>query len=320
MNTQTSNGTASAYLAAIAYALIIGFSFMFVKLAIQVANPLDLLAHRFSLSFLVLTVPIIAGWLPFRVQRQDLLRLLPLGLFSPVLFFMFQTFGLVTTSSSEAGIIQATVPVFTLIMATIFLKERTTLLQKLSLLLSVGGVVFIFAMKGGAQLSTANIIGIALITLSAICFAAYGVLARPLTQKYAPLEITYVTLGMGFVIFNVLAIGQHLIEGTFPEYARALTSPVALGAIAYLGIASTLITTLLSSFALSRLQASKMSVFSNLSTLVSILAGALLLQEEIHYYHIVGAVAIVLGVLGTNWRTRHSRQSSNSDVKLSKMN
>lgn len=148
MNTQTSNGTASAYLAAIAYALIIGFSFMFVKLAIQVANPLDLLAHRFSLSFLVLTVPVIAGWLPFRVQRQDLLRLLPLGLFSPVLFFMFQTFGLVTTSSSEAGIIQATVPVFTLIMATIFLKERTTLLQKLSLLLSVGGVVFIFAMKG----------------------------------------------------------------------------------------------------------------------------------------------------------------------------
>lgn len=149
MNTQTPNGTASAYLAAIAYALIIGFSFMFVKLAIQVANPLDLLAHRFSLSFLVLTVPVLTGWLPFRIQRQDLLRLLPLGLFSPVLFFTFQTFGLVTTSSSEAGIIQATVPVFTLIMATIFLKERTTLLQKLSLLLSVGGGCLHLCHEGG---------------------------------------------------------------------------------------------------------------------------------------------------------------------------
>lgn len=40
-----------AYAAAIAYASIIGFSFLFVKIALESANPIDLLAHRFTVSF-----------------------------------------------------------------------------------------------------------------------------------------------------------------------------------------------------------------------------------------------------------------------------
>ncbi|MEG9463402.1 MAG: EamA family transporter, partial [Bacillus amyloliquefaciens] len=41
------NRLAAAYLAAILNALIIGFSFIFVKIALQSANPFDILAHRF---------------------------------------------------------------------------------------------------------------------------------------------------------------------------------------------------------------------------------------------------------------------------------
>ncbi|MFM9282358.1 DMT family transporter [Paenibacillus jiagnxiensis] len=294
------SGSGAAYLAALLFASIIGFSFLFVKLTVSRVDPLDVLAHRFALTFIVLTIPALAGWMRVKVSRKDIWRLLPLGLFSPVLFFTFQTFGLLSTSSSEAGIIQAMTPVFTLLLASILLKEKTTVLQKLSLLLSVAGVVFIFAMKGGTQLSTANLGGIALIMLSALCFSAYSVLARPLSQKYAPLEITYVTVTMGFVVFNILSLGKHLAAGTIAAYTEPLASPVYLGAIAYLGIASTLVSTLLSSFALSRIQASKMSVFSNFSTLVSIIAGALLLKEELYYYHIAGAAAIIIGVLGTS--------------------
>ncbi len=60
------------------------------------------------------------------------------------MFFGFQIFGLVYIASSEAGIIQATIPIFTMIFSIIFLKERPSILQKLSILLSVAGVVYIF--------------------------------------------------------------------------------------------------------------------------------------------------------------------------------
>lgn len=81
-------------------------------------------------------------------------------------------------------------------------------------------------------------------------------------------------------------------------------SPLASGtfivSILYLGIMSTLVTALSSNFALSRIEASKMSVFSNLSTIVSIIAGALLLGEEVRMYHIIGSALIIAGVMGTN--------------------
>ena len=43
-----------AYFAAIAYACIIGFSFLFVKIALESANAIDLLAHRFTVSLQLL--------------------------------------------------------------------------------------------------------------------------------------------------------------------------------------------------------------------------------------------------------------------------
>lgn len=44
-----------------------------------------------------------------------------------------------------------------------------------------------------------------------------------------------------------------------------------------------------------------MSVFANLGTVISIVAGVVFLNESIYYYHIIGSVLIVGGVLGTNF-------------------
>lgn len=190
-----------AYIAAILYAAIIGLSFLFVKMTVTVAHPIDVLAHRFALSLIVVSIPVIFGWIKIRLSLRDLWRIIPLGLLSPVLFFAFQAFGLVSSNSSEAGIIQAMAPVFTLVLASVFLKERTSTMQKLFLLLSVAGVVFIFMMQGSG-VSMSNLKGIALLLLSTVCFAGYGVLARPLTQKYKPMELTWVTLMVGCIVFN----------------------------------------------------------------------------------------------------------------------
>ena len=42
-----------AYFAAILYAIIIGFSFIFTKISLMEASPLDTLAHRFTMAFLI---------------------------------------------------------------------------------------------------------------------------------------------------------------------------------------------------------------------------------------------------------------------------
>ncbi|PKQ87305.1 EamA family transporter [Paenibacillus sp. BGI2013] len=304
MNTTHTRGY--AYIAAILYAAIIGLSFLFVKMTVTVAHPIDVLAHRFALSLIVVSIPVIFGWIKIRLSLRDLWRIIPLGLLSPVLFFAFQAFGLVSSNSSEAGIIQAMAPVFTLVLASVFLKERTSTMQKLFLLLSVAGVVFIFMMQGSG-VSMSNLKGIALLLLSTVCFAGYGVLARPLTQKYKPMELTWVTLMVGCIVFNAASLIRHASNGSMMDYIKPLGDTSYLGALAYLAILSTMISTLLASYALTHLEASQMSVFSNLSTLISIVGGAWILHEPVSGYHFIGALLIIAGVLGTNMSGRKHR-------------
>ncbi|AVK86550.1 EamA family transporter [Lysinibacillus sp. B2A1] len=289
-----------AYLAAISYSLIIGLSFMFVKVALTVANPIDTLAHRFSIAFISIVVFMSFTKNRVKICKQDIMRILPLAILYPLAFFTFQVLGLVKISSSEAGIIQATIPVFTLILASVLLKEKSSHLQLLFIGLSVAGVIFMLYMSNGGA-SAGNIIGSGLILLSALAVSFYNVFARKLTRQYSLITLTYMMTFCGFVIFNGVAIGNHVVNQTLPQFFKPFIHGDFVIAIFYLGILSSLVTSYLSNYALSILEASKMSVFSNLATFITILAGVIFLKEAFHLYHLIGGVSIVVGVIGTNY-------------------
>ncbi|MNI07377.1 putative DMT superfamily transporter inner membrane protein [compost metagenome] len=304
------------YLAAVIYTVIVGLSFIFVKLTLTVSHPLDSLAHRFTIAFIAASIPVALGWLKLSINFKDILSILPLAVLYPALFFTFQAFGLVHASSSEAGIIHATVPIFTLILAAYILKERTTIWQKLATLLSVSGVIFMFLMKG-ISLDTVNATGSILILLSALCLALYSVLARKLTRKFKAIELTYVMIGIAFVGFNGLSVTRHISEGTLTHYFEPFTSWAFIGAILYLSVLSSLVTSFLSNYTLAHMEASKLSVFNNVSTLVTILAGVLFLQEQLKWYHLIGVIMILAGVVGTNFLKPRKRKATESDQGIS---
>ncbi|TYR81397.1 DMT family transporter [Priestia megaterium] len=295
-----------AYYAAISYTLIIGFSFMFVKIALTAASPLDTLAHRFTIAFFVISAFVLFRKNQVSIKIKDVLPILPLALLYPVLFFTFQAFGLVYTSSSEAGIIQATIPIFTLILAALFLKEHSSSWQKLSIFLSVSGVIFIFMMNG-LNVEAYNVKGAVLILLSALASASYNILARKLTKQYPLITLTYVMTFFGFITFNGIAIVNHLMEKSLSSFFSPFSSIEFIVSVIYLGVLSSLCTSYLSNYALSKLEASKMSVFSNLATLVTIIAGVIFLNETIKFYHIIGAALILAGVVGTNYLDKNRK-------------
>ncbi|CAH1212514.1 hypothetical protein PAECIP111893_03552 [Paenibacillus plantiphilus] len=302
-----------AYIAAILTAVIIGFSFLFVKLALTASNPADLLAHRFTVSFLAVLICVVAGRLPLAIKLKDVLVLLPLAALSPTLFFAFQAFGLLHISSSEAGIVQAAVPVFTMILASIFLKEHTSVWQKLSILLSVAGMGYILTQRG-VRFEASDTIGYILILLSTLSVAAYSVFARKLIGSYKITDITFVMITIGFLSFNLMSIIEHISNGTIAAYFQPFTSQSFVLSIIYLGVFSSLVTTYLSNYALSRLEASRVSVFNNLSTLLTMFAGTIFLQEQLYYYHYIGALLIILGIIGTNYFQPKPYKLTDSDA------
>lgn len=302
-----SAGLRLAYLCAVMNAMIMGFSFLFTKIALEFAEPLDLLTFRFAASFAGMSIPVLLGRVRLNYRGKKLRMVLLVAAVYPLGFFTLQAYGLQHATSSEGGILFAFTPVLTVLLAFLLLRETTTLLQKLSIALSVGGVLFILIMKG-THIDWSNMTGIVLLFLSCLAVAGYGVLARLLLQSFSPAEITYVLLGLAFLAFLTVSLAGHAAAGTLDQWFAPLASGTFVIAILYLGVLSTLVTALSTAYALSRIEASKMSVFFNLSTIVSIAAGALLLGEEVRRYHIVGSALIIAGVLGTNLLGRKSEK------------
>ncbi|MNO17123.1 putative DMT superfamily transporter inner membrane protein [compost metagenome] len=296
-------GQKKVYLLALLYAFIIGFSFLFTKVALEFADPIDTLAYRFTLSFVALGIPVLAGWIKLDMKGRNWLSLLPLGLVYPTAFFGFQAFGLTHATSSIGGIISASSPVFTLILATLILKERTNWIQKLSVLCSVGGVIYIIVM-GGASAQGTSALGIFLLLLSALLLSLYGVVARYLSNGFTAIQMTYVMMLFGCVSFNAISITKHILAGTMHNLIEPLSHPQFIFSILYIGLLSSLVSSLLSNYILSKIEATSMSMFANLGNLISILAGVIFMNEQLGYYHIIGAGLIIAGVFGVNYRKR----------------
>lgn len=142
------SGLKLAYLYTIMNAIIMGFSFLFTKIALDFAEPMDTLTFRFAASFAVMSIPVMLGRVRLNYRGKKLRKVLLLTTLYPLGFFTLQSYGLKHATSSEGGILFAFTPVLTVPLAFLFLKETTTLLQKLSIGLSVSGVLFIFIMKG----------------------------------------------------------------------------------------------------------------------------------------------------------------------------
>jgi drug/metabolite transporter (DMT)-like permease len=292
-------GLKLAYLLALLNAAIVGFSFLFTKMALEYSHPLDTLTYRFAASFTVISIPVAFGWIKLQYRGKPLYKALLLATMYPLGFFTLQAFGLQHATSAEGGILYAFTPVVTMLFASMFLKEKTTVLQKLSIFLSAFGVIFIFIMKG-SSIDLSNMAGIFLLFLTCVASAGYSVLARSLSKHFNPAEISYFMLGIGFTVFLVFSFADHAAAGTFDRFFAPLANGTFIVSILFLGVASSLVTALTSSYILSKIEASKMSVFTNLSTVVSIAAGAMFLGEKVTVYHLIGSVLIIAGVIGTN--------------------
>ena len=301
------------YLSGIVVSIIFGFSFMFTKKALNSIEPFHLLAFRFLLAAIFLTILQILGVIKVHFKGKKLHLLLLLSLFHPVIYFICETIGVNMTSSSEAGMMIALIPVFVTILAAVFLKEIPTPIQLLFIFVSVGGVIFINTMKGSLDISN-SIIGILVLMGAVISASVYNILSRKSSISFSSVEITFIMMWVGTIVFNLIAIGQHINSNALSTYLTPVKNSQVLFPLLYLGILSSVIAFFMLNYTLSKLEASRASVFANITTIVSIFAGVIILKEDFYWFHIAGAVMILLGVWGTN----HFGNKKNKTKKILK--
>ncbi len=280
---------------------IFGLSFLFSKKALNIVEPFTLLSFRFLVAFLIMSILILFGGIKINYKDKNIKSLLVLGLTQPIIYFMFETFGIKYSSSSQAGLMIALIPIFVTILSSYILKETPSKRQLSFIFLSVSGVVFIVLMNGSS--SSGSLLGVFLLLGAVLSAAVFNILSRKFSKKFSPMELTYAMMAMGALFFNFISVYNHIRTNTLTQYFSPLKNRDFLISIAYLGILSSIIAFFLINFTLSRIEASKSAIFANLSTIVSIVAGVVILHERFKLYHLIGSIFILVGVFGTNYFT-----------------
>jgi len=286
------------YITGLSASMIFGFSFLFTKTAIDFVTPFHFLAYRFSFAFAFLSFLKAVGLLKTKISVKSLKDLGFLAFVQPLLYFSLEITGINLTTSMEAGIIISTIPVFVLILSRIFLKEFLNTLQLFSMFLSMAGVLLITLSRGLSF--SRNLAGVLFLVACSFSAAIYNILSRKASTKYTAADITYHMMLFGFVGFGTIAFLGSLINGEVSLFLQGLAIKEVLISALYLGVLSSAVTFFLLNYTLSKIPATRASVFPYVSTAVALFAGFVFRNERLTSLGIIGAVMIFLGVWWIN--------------------
>lgn len=292
---KTTNKKITAVASLLISAIIIGLSYVVLKTGLAYASPFTILIDRLIIAVLVIVFLKVTGVINIdTIDARQKVKLFFLSLLYPIAFFLFQNFGMQYITASEASIIYSLIPILTTISSAIVLKEKTTGLQRLGILLSFSGMAYISIRSFNGF--SASVTGYVLIFCSLLSMVFYYVFLKKNIAKVSPLSMTYY-----LVLFAVLSSVVAYLSWEFshyqalPDLHRMENSSYIL-TILYLGILSTLGTSWLTSIGIKNLSTVQTSIFSNISPFFGVLAGVLIMGDILQNYQIIGAICIFSGM------------------------
>jgi len=184
----------------------------------------------------------------------------------------------------------AIIPIVVMLLSPALLKERVRWYQYLFGLMSFFGVSLII---GFSQFSFQGLLGKLLILGAVFSAALYNISSRKFSSEFKPEEITFFMMITGFVFFLFLSL-------VFGQFKLALQVPVIISAL-YLGIFSSVVAFFLVNFMLSRVSPTISSLFANLTTVVSVVAGNLIRRESIRTMQVIGMCLIIMALTANSY-------------------
>ena len=119
------------------------------------------------------------------VEWRDKLLLAGAGLFGVVTNQCCFTIGLSFTAPTNASIMTTTMPIFTLLLTTVFLHERLTWQKMLGVALGIGGaLILILSSKAATESRSGNLVGDILVIGAQCSFALYLTLFKKVIGRY----------------------------------------------------------------------------------------------------------------------------------------
>jgi len=285
----------TGYSGLLVLSVIWGLAFVAIKQVVTELTPVNLALLRWfvaSIPFLVL-LPII-GRPKTKFERGDVPRLLVVALANVAGYHISLYYAETTLSAGLSALLTSFGPIFIAILSYFLLNEKAGRKVLAGLLL---------AMAGTAVLSTGSVsvgdlssyAGIIENLITALCYALFTVLGKPLVHKYGSASTTIMAGLIG------TAIMLPLLSQSFFAQVSALSS-LGWVSVLYLSLLSTVFGYLMFYALVSRGAVTRLSIQLYLIPVVSVIGGALLLNETITVSVAVGGGMMLAAVAIATWK------------------
>ncbi len=285
--------------------LIWGSNFSVIKRAFEEVPPQAFNALRLVIASTVFLVAIsVAKRLAHRgdavssifhtknpLTRRDRIDLVWLGLVGHFGYQFFFVGGVALSSASNAALIVGSTPALLAVVSALLGRERISGFHWAGAAISAVGIYLVVGQ--GASFGGSHLRGDLLVICSVVCWVTFTLGASSLIQRHSPLYVTGMTMVYGGIPYVAMALPQIVRVPWMDVSAWTLTALV-LSALLALNLAYVIWYT-----GVQRLGPARTSIYSNGVPIVAMAVAAVWLGEPLTWNKVIGAAAVLSGVLLT---------------------
>lgn len=274
----------------IAMAAIWGVNYSVIKYTARVFTPLVFNGLRIPMAAAVqLAAARASGVAP--VPHAARRRLILLGMLGNGVYQVFFILGIARTRVATAALVMAATPAFVALLGRLTGRERITSRGWGGIALQLLGMLSVVIGSAGAQRGADSPLGVAFVLAAALSWATYALLIRGYASGAEPLTLGAYTMLGGAIVAAVAAV---------PELPRTDWSALSLGplaALTYSGVGALVVAYLFWFRGIRVLGPTRTSMYANLQPLIALFVAWAALAEVPTAWQVVGAVAIMSGLL-----------------------
>ena len=252
-------------------------------------SPVSISFYRWLIAFLILTPFMLKTvWQQRRLITQHWRQLAVLSAFGMVLYQGLGYTAAHYTTATNMGIINAFIPVFTIAVSLLLLKEIPSRYALIGCGISFVGLLFVVAKGDFANLLTmGGHLGDIMMIFAVFFYAFYGVFLKKWQLQIPLLLSLYVQIFFALVYHLpfVLYLGLD-----------ALNMQNA-SSVFYAGVFPSLVAPLVWMLAVQHLGPNRTSIFMNLMPVVTAVIAYFWLAEQWMLYHTIGTAMAIIGVI-----------------------
>jgi drug/metabolite transporter (DMT)-like permease len=267
-----------------------GLSFVWFKIVVEYYGPITIIFLRLIISGSVMLFFLYLSGTFQLIKRKHLKYFLLLSFTQPFCYFLGESFGLTTVSSTIASVIIATIPLFSPFAGYYLVREKISKAVIVGLVFSFSGILLMLINKNLSL--NADPKGILLLFFAVFSAVAYSVIVRKITQEYNPVTIITFQNLIGAAYFLPL-----FLIFDFSTFIHVVPTRELVIAMLQLAIFASTLAYVFYIISIKEIGITKSNIFTNLIPVFTGIFSFFVLNEVFTLLKIVGMFLVLLGVV-----------------------